>query len=111
LAHPLCLLQRLKPHDKFAEIKMLDLQYIAAIAGTLGGALSIGAFVPQVIRIVRRRSAADVSLTMYLVIMAASVLWMFYAQVHRSMELFVTNLVIGAIASLIAVLKIRYSEK
>ena len=92
-------------------IESQEWRQLAAIAGTIGGILSVGAFLPQALRIVRRRSAADVSLTMYIAIIVASALWMFYAYVHGSVELFVTNLVIGAIAILIAVLRIRYGDK
>lgn len=88
-----------------------DLEYLAAIAGSVGGMLSVGAFLPQAWRIFRRRSAVDVSLTMYLVIIAASVLWMFYAYAHGSIELFLTNLVIGVIAVVIATLRIRYGGR
>jgi MtN3 and saliva related transmembrane protein len=89
-------------------IEFPELQYLATLAGTIGGILSVGAFLPQALRIVRRRSAADVSLTMYLAIIAASVLWMFYAYFYGAVELFVTNLVIGVIAIVIAMLRIRY---
>ena len=92
-------------------IESPELQYLATLAGTVGGILSVGAFVPQALRIIHRRSAADVSLTMYLAIVAASFLWMFYAYVHSSIELFITNLVIGAIAVLIAVLRIRHGGR
>ena len=84
---------------------------LAAIAGTLGGLLSVGAFLPQAWRIVQRRSAADVSLAMYLTIIVACALWIFYAYVHESTELLVTNAVIALIAIFIAVLKLRYGAK
>ena len=87
---------------------MDEFRSLAAIAGTLGGVLSVGAFLPQAYRIIQRRSAADVSLTMYVAIMAACVLWMFYAYVHASVELFATNLVIFLIAIFIAILRIRF---
>jgi uncharacterized protein with PQ loop repeat len=60
---------------------------------------------------VQRRSAADVSLAMYLTIVVACALWIFYAWVHESMELLVTNAVIAAIALLIVGLKLRYGTK
>ncbi|WP_372523377.1 SemiSWEET family sugar transporter [Sulfuricaulis sp.] len=88
-----------------------DLEYLAVLAGSVGGILSVGAFLPQAWRIFRRRSAVDVSLTMYLVIIAASVLWMYYAYVHGAVELFLTNLVIGVIAIVIAMLRIRYGGR
>jgi MtN3 and saliva related transmembrane protein len=85
-----------------------DLEYFAMLAGTVGGMLSVGAFLPQAWRIIGRRSAADVSLSMYLAMIAASLMWMFYAYVRGTVELFLTNLVIGVVAFVIAVLRIRY---
>ena len=73
--------------------------------------LSVAAFLPQAWRIIQRRSAADVSLAMYLTIIVGCALWIFYAWVHDSMELLVTNVVIVAIALLIVVLKLRYGTK
>ena len=81
---------------------------MAAIAGTIGGVLSVGAFVPQAYRILQRRSAADVSLTMYIAILASCALWMFYAHVHGAVALFWTNAVIAAIALFIAALRVRF---
>ena len=85
------------------------METVGILAGSVAGILSVIAFVPQAWRIIRRKSAADVSLAMYLTLIAASALWMFYAWTLGSMPLFFTNLVIGAIAALIAVLKIRHS--
>lgn len=81
---------------------------LSTLAGTVAGILSVVAFLPQAWRIYRRRSAADVSLAMYLTLIAASLLWMAYAWTLGSMPLFFTNLVIGAIAFLIALLKLRH---
>jgi len=83
---------------------------VAALAGTVAGFLSVGAFLPQAWRILQRRSAADVSLAMYLTIIAASLLWIFYAYVHDSTALLVTNVVIGLIAIFIAGLKLRFGK-
>ena len=87
---------------------MDELGSLAAIAGALGGLFSVGAFLPQAYRILQRRSAADVSLAMYVAIMTGCVLWMFYAYVHGSVALFVTNLVIFLMAIFISALRIRF---
>ena len=84
------------------------MEYLATLAGTAAGVLSVAAFVPQAWRIFRRRSAGDVSLAMYITLIVASLLWMFYAWVLGSMPLFFTNLVVGAIAIFIAILRIRH---
>jgi len=87
------------------------MEYLATLAGTVAGVLSVAAFVPQAWRIFRRKSAGDVSLAMYLALIAASLLWMFYAWALGSMPLLLTNLVIAVIAILIAVLKVRHGGK
>jgi uncharacterized protein with PQ loop repeat len=92
-------------------IETTNLEVIAKAAGIVGGILSVGAFLPQAWRIHVRRSAVDVSLAMYLTIIAACVLWMFYAYVFGSVELFVTNLVIALIAIIISALRVRYGVK
>jgi MtN3 and saliva related transmembrane protein len=86
----------------------MNFMELAAVAGTVGGILSVGAFLPQAYRIWKRRSAGDISLVMYLAIVAASVLWMFYAYVYGATALFLTNSLIGVIAMLIAALRVRY---
>jgi MtN3 and saliva related transmembrane protein len=84
---------------------------LATIAGTVGGILSVGAFLPQAYRILQRRSAVDVSLSMYVTIIVSCGLWMFYAYVHSSTELFFTNLVIAVVAVFIAMLRLRYGRR
>ena len=87
------------------------METVGTFAGTVAGVLSVAAFVPQAWRIFRRKSAGDVSLAMYLALIAASLLWMFYAWALGSMPLLLTNLVIALIAILIAVLKVRHGGK
>jgi MtN3 and saliva related transmembrane protein len=87
------------------------MENLATLAGTIAGVLSVAAFVPQAWRIFRRKSAGDVSLAMYLALIAASLLWMFYAWALGSMPLLLTNLVIAVIAILIAVLKVRHGGR
>ena len=86
------------------------MEYLATLAGAAAGVLSVAAFVPQAWRIYRRRSAGDVSLAMYITLIVASVLWMFYAWTLDSMPLFFTNLIVGAIAAFIAILRVRHGS-
>lgn len=89
----------------------MNLLELAAVAGTVGGVVSVCAFLPQAYRIWSRRSAGDISLTMYLAIVAASLLWMFYAYAYDATALFLTNAVIGVVALVIAVLRVRYGRR
>jgi MtN3 and saliva related transmembrane protein len=89
----------------------MTLVELASLAGTVGGVLSVGAFLPQAYRILQRRSADDISLLMYVSIILACVLWMFYAHVHEAAALFWTNAVIAVIAVFIAALRLRYASR
>jgi|tagenome__1003787_1003787.scaffolds.fasta_scaffold19836816_2 MtN3 and saliva related transmembrane protein len=86
----------------------MELQQVASIAGSLGGILGVIAFFPQAYRIVQRRSARDVSLSMYIAIITGCALWMFYSYVYGLIALFVTNAAITVIALVIAGLRLRY---
>ncbi len=83
---------------------------LASLAGAVGGLCSVGAFLPQIYRIVTRRSADDVSLSMYLIIMFAAALWMFYAYVNESTALLVTNAAILVIGAVIAFLRVHFGH-
>jgi len=87
-----------------------DLARLAAIAGTLGGVLGVAAFLPQAYRIVQRRSAGDISLSMYLLAMVSCVLWGFYAWVHGATELLVTNVALLFIVVSIVGLKLHFDR-
>ena len=89
----------------------LDMMSAAALAGTVGGMLSIGSLLPQAYRIVQRRSAADVSLSTYLIAVVASLLWAFYGYAYSANEVIVTNLIIACIAAGVATLKLIYGTK
>jgi MtN3 and saliva related transmembrane protein len=84
---------------------------LANLAGSIGGLCSVGAFFPQIYRILSRRSAEDVSLSMYIVVMFASTLWIFYAYVNDSTALLITNIAIFIIGAVIAGLRLRFGGK
>jgi MtN3 and saliva related transmembrane protein len=88
-----------------------ELQSAARIAGSLGGLLGVAAFFPQAYRILQRRSARDVSLLMYISIIAGCALWMFYSYVFGLVELFITNAAITVVALFIAGLRLRYGRE
>lgn len=88
-----------------------ELEQIATAAGGIAAVLTVGAYLPQAWLIYRRRSAGDISLAMYLALIAACLLWMVYAYVRGATAVFLTNLVIGIIASIIAALRIHYGKR
>ena len=78
------------------------------VLGYLAGALTTIAFVPQVVRIVRTRSAHDISWGMFSILSVGVALWLWYGIRLASLPLIVANGVTLALVLAILVLKLRY---
>lgn len=66
------------------------------------------AFVPQVVRIWRTRSAEDISLAMYLTMVAGVLLWIVYGTRIHSVPLVVANAVSLVLACAVLMGKLRF---
>ena len=80
----------------------------ADVLGYLAGALTTIAFVPQVVRIVRTRSARDISWAMFAILSIGVALWLWYGIRLASLPLIAANGVTLALVLSILVLKLRY---
>ena len=76
--------------------------------GFFAGALTTIAFVPQVVRILRTRSAHDISWGMFSIFSAGVALWLWYGIRLESPPLIAANAVTLALALTILGLKWRY---
>jgi MtN3 and saliva related transmembrane protein len=83
----------------------------ADVLGYLAGALTTIAFVPQVVRIVRTRSARDISWGMFAILGIGVALWLWYGIRLASLPLIVANGVTLALVLTICVLKLRYGSR
>lgn len=61
--------------------------------GFLAGACTTAAFVPQVWQVWRTRSARDLSLGMYLVLVLGVMLWLVYGLLCNDMPLVIANII------------------
>lgn len=77
--------------------------------GFIAGALTTAAFIPQMIRLWRTRSAQDISLSMYLVFTAGVALWVFYGLMIEALPVIITNGITLVFAGAVLVLKLRFS--
>ena len=59
--------------------------------GFLAGACTTLSFVPQVMRIWKRRSTEDISLGMYLLFSLGVVLWLFYGLLNAALSIIFAN--------------------
>ncbi|HYC36009.1 MAG TPA: SemiSWEET transporter [Usitatibacter sp.] len=76
--------------------------------GLLAGFLTTVAFVPQVVKIWRSRSARDVSLTAFLAFTAGVALWLAYGIMRNELPIILWNAVTLVLAAAILVMKMRF---
>jgi MtN3 and saliva related transmembrane protein len=76
--------------------------------GMVAGTLTTIAFVPQVLKIYRTKSAKDVSYLMFSIFSTGIVFWLIYGILIRSTPIIAANVVTLTLSVIIIVLKIRY---
>lgn len=91
-------------HGKFISMNSEFIDVLGLVAGTL----TTIAFLPQLLKIWKSKSAQDVSLVMMSTFCIGIFLWIVYGVVIGAMPIIVTNAVTLALALLILILKIRY---
>jgi MtN3 and saliva related transmembrane protein len=77
--------------------------YVAATCTTLS-------FLPQLIRVLRLRSAREISLGMFLIFSVGTALWLTYGVLVRSKPVIAANAVTFVLAISILVLKLRFDR-
>jgi MtN3 and saliva related transmembrane protein len=78
------------------------------LIGLVAAALTTSAFLPQLIKVWRSRSAKDVSLAMFLVFTLGIALWLVYGLIRNDMVIIVANVITFSLSLAILVLKIRF---
>jgi MtN3 and saliva related transmembrane protein len=76
--------------------------------GYAAGFLTVGSFLPQVIRTWRSRQTGDLSLGMFVLLAAASSLWIAYGAITSDWPVILTNTGMVAMNGALAVAKLRY---
>jgi MtN3 and saliva related transmembrane protein len=76
--------------------------------GYFAGLLTVGSFLPQVIRTWQTRQTGDLSLGMFALLATASSLWIIYGIVTADWPIIVTNSGMVAMNGALAVAKLRY---
>ncbi len=76
--------------------------------GYFAGLLTVGSFLPQVIRTWRTRQTRDLSLVMFALLSTASLLWIVYGAFTRDWPVILTNSGMVAMNGALAIAKLRY---
>lgn len=88
----------------------MNITYIDII-GILGGILVIICLIPQLLKIIKRKSAKDVSLIMYIILFIAQVLWATYGFLKNDLQVIITNVISAFISLLIIGISLYYDTK
>lgn len=76
--------------------------------GLLAGALTTIAFIPQLTKTWRSRSAKDISLGMFLIFCTGVLLWLIYGILMGALPIILANTVTLILSTAILVLKLKY---
>jgi len=80
---------------------------LITLVGSLAGILTTIAFIPQVVKTWRTRSAEDISLWMFLLFSGGVLLWLIYGILLRAAPIIVANAITLSLSASILVLKIK----
>ncbi len=78
------------------------------LLGIIAGALTTIAFLPQVIKTWKSKSARDISLSMFLLFCAGLTLWLLYGILKNDLPIILANSLTLILAVSIVYFKIRY---
>ena len=86
-------------------------EWTTVVIGSVAAACTTGAFVPQVVRLWRLKSAAEISLMTFLVFSAGTFAWLVYGLRIRSVPVIAANAVTLGLALTMVALKLRYDHR
>lgn len=81
------------------------------ILGLVAGSLTTAAFLPQVIKTWKTKSAKDLSLGMFSLFCIGVALWLVYGFIVRDIPVIAANLVTLMLASTLLVFKMRFRNQ
>lgn len=81
---------------------------LVTVIGTVAGTLTTAAYLPQVLQVWRSRSAGDISLTMYAMMVTGASLWVVYGLMLSAWPVVMANGVSLLFLVPILALKLRY---
>lgn len=81
---------------------------MTTILGYAAGALTTIAFVPQVVRTWKTKSAKDISLGMFVTFCSGVFLWLMYGIIIGSLPVIIANSAVLVLSLLILLLKVIY---
>ena len=84
------------------------MNYLTPIVGFIAAILTTVAFVPQIMRVWRTRSAEDISLGMYTLFTLGVVLWLVYGILIDSWPIIFANCITLLLAGAVLIMKVKF---
>ena len=78
------------------------------LLGFMAGALTVGSFIPQVVRTFRTRHTRDLSFGMFALLVTSGVLWLLYGFVRHDWPVVATNVGMVALTGILLAAKVRF---
>jgi MtN3 and saliva related transmembrane protein len=80
------------------------------LVGSVAAVLTTGAFVPQVVRVWRRRHARDISLPTFAIFAVGVAVWLVYGLLVDSIPIIGANILTLALAVTLVALKVKFDR-
>ena len=84
------------------------MEILTSLIGFIAATLTIIAFLPQVIKVWKSRSAKDISLGMYFLFSTGVLLWLIYGILLAAWPIIIANLITLLLALLIVGMKLKF---
>lgn len=81
------------------------------IIGFVAGGLSSALFVPQIIKIIKEKSAEEIALLTCIIGVVSSGLWLWYGIMNGHLSMIVTNSISVIATAILIFLKLKYKYK
>jgi len=78
--------------------------------GYMAATMTTVSFVPQLLRVIKLRSARDISLGMFLIFSAGTFFWLVYGFLQGSMPVTIANVITFGLSMTILILKLRFDR-
>jgi MtN3 and saliva related transmembrane protein len=79
-----------------------------SIFGLVAGAFTIVSSLPQILKVIKSRKTADISLPMYILLVTGCLMWVVYGIVTSQIAIIIPNVIYFVFNSIILYLKIRF---
>lgn len=83
---------------------------IASIIGSVAGMLTTIAFLPQVLKTYKSKTAKDLSLSMFLIFIAGVCLWLVYGIIRQDLPIVLANCATLILSGALLYFKLTYKD-